>query len=171
MRLGEYESTIKANYLLTWTYYRAKIVCWMSEAKRLFSIVKDRGFVSLMKTGRPSYWLLSPSTVSHDVKKVFARVRQRIAKMLRVSDWVGTFQMKQTYSDIGPPWQVKLCYRCVDFTKSLHLRSYNSPSGTRGAVTFVSAWSCWSCDLAQWCCLGMWVHLHVERVWHCGEDA
>ncbi|KAI0684076.1 hypothetical protein BC835DRAFT_1242500, partial [Cytidiella melzeri] len=51
--------------------------------KRPFSIVKDRGFISLMKTGRPSYWIPSPSTVSRDVKRVFARVRQRISNMLR----------------------------------------------------------------------------------------
>lgn len=37
-----------------------------------------------MKTGRPEYALPSPSTVSRDVKRVFARVRRRIAKMLKV---------------------------------------------------------------------------------------
>ncbi|KAF8121861.1 hypothetical protein EV363DRAFT_1146113, partial [Boletus edulis] len=40
-------------------------------------------FQSLMKTGRPEYYLPSPATVSHDVKLVFVRTRQRIAKMLR----------------------------------------------------------------------------------------
>lgn len=63
---------------------RAEIVRWVSENKRPFEIVKDRGFVKLMKTGRPSYPLPSPVTVSRDVKRVFARVRQRIANMLRV---------------------------------------------------------------------------------------
>jgi hypothetical protein len=38
-----------------------------------------------MKTGRPEYYLPSPSTVSRDVRMVFARSRQRIAAMLRVS--------------------------------------------------------------------------------------
>jgi hypothetical protein len=37
-----------------------------------------------MKTGRPEYYLPSPSTVSRDVKKVFARTRERIAAMLQV---------------------------------------------------------------------------------------
>lgn len=65
--------------------FRAEIVRWVSENKRPFEIVKDRGFVTLMKTGRPSLWLPSPVTVSRDVKRVFVRVRQRIANMLRVS--------------------------------------------------------------------------------------
>jgi hypothetical protein len=52
---------------------------------RPFSVVKDRGFQNLMKTGRPGYYIPSPATVSRDVKKVFVKCRQRIAKMLQVS--------------------------------------------------------------------------------------
>jgi hypothetical protein len=37
-----------------------------------------------MKTGRPGYYIPSPVTVSRDVKKVFVKSRQRIAKMLQV---------------------------------------------------------------------------------------
>ncbi|TFK81780.1 hypothetical protein K466DRAFT_501565, partial [Polyporus arcularius HHB13444] len=37
-------------------------------------------------TGRPGYWLPSPSTVARDVKVVFARTRTRIAKMLQDYD-------------------------------------------------------------------------------------
>jgi hypothetical protein len=51
---------------------------------RPFNIVKDHGFNCLMKTGRPNYYLPSGSTVACDVKTVFARTRQRIAKMLQV---------------------------------------------------------------------------------------
>jgi hypothetical protein len=36
-----------------------------------------------MKTGRPDYYIPSPTTVSRDVKKVFVNVRKRMAKMLR----------------------------------------------------------------------------------------
>lgn len=50
-----------------------------------FSVVRDPGFLSLMKTGRPGYYVPSPSTVSRDVKTVFARTRVRIAQLLRVS--------------------------------------------------------------------------------------
>jgi len=39
-----------------------------------------------MKTGRPEYYIPSPSTVSRDVRMVFARTRQRIASMLQVSE-------------------------------------------------------------------------------------
>jgi hypothetical protein len=47
---------------------RAEIVQWVSESKRPFNIVKDCGFQSLMKTGRPDYYIPSPTTVSRDVK-------------------------------------------------------------------------------------------------------
>ncbi|KAJ7832683.1 hypothetical protein B0H14DRAFT_2364670 [Mycena olivaceomarginata] len=50
---------------------------------RPFSIVKDRGFRKLMKTGRPTQYIPDPSTVSRDVRRVFARVRGRIAKLLQ----------------------------------------------------------------------------------------
>jgi len=66
----------------TKTELKAKIVCWVAESKHPFNIVSDRGFQSLMKTGRPEYYIPSPSTVSQDVKKVFANARKRIAKML-----------------------------------------------------------------------------------------
>lgn len=39
-----------------------------------------------MKTGRPEYYIPSPSTVSRDVKLVFVNVRKRIAKMLQTYD-------------------------------------------------------------------------------------
>jgi hypothetical protein len=53
---------------------------------RPFSVVEDRDFRSLMKTGRPEYYLPSRSTVSRDVKEVFKKVRKRIAKMLQVCE-------------------------------------------------------------------------------------
>ena len=65
---------------------RAEIVRWVAESTRPFSIVDDRGFQSLMKTGRPEYYIPSRWTVSRDVKLVFARTRQHIAKMLKVSN-------------------------------------------------------------------------------------
>ena len=58
---------------------------WVSESLRPFEIVSDCSFVSLMKTGRPKYYLPSPSTVSCDVRLIFARTWQWIAKMLKVS--------------------------------------------------------------------------------------
>jgi len=58
---------------------------------RPFNIVKDRGFQSLMKTGRPECYIPSPSTVSRDVKLVFAKARLRIAKMLQEHDGALSF--------------------------------------------------------------------------------
>jgi hypothetical protein len=55
------------------------------ENARPFNIVSDRGFNSLMKTGRPEHYIPSPSTVSRDVRQVFVRTRNRISKMLNVS--------------------------------------------------------------------------------------
>ncbi|PPQ88236.1 hypothetical protein CVT25_005286 [Psilocybe cyanescens] len=46
----------------TKTETRAEIVHWVAESSRPLNIVKDRGFQSLMKTGRPEYWIPSPST-------------------------------------------------------------------------------------------------------------
>ncbi len=60
-------------------------VKWMCESLRPFSLAADRGFLELMKTGRPAYYIPSPSTVSRDVKIVFANTRSRLGKILRVS--------------------------------------------------------------------------------------
>lgn len=62
-----------------------EIVRWVAESLRPFSIVDDRAFQSLMKTGRPEYWIPSRWTVASDVHKVFDRTRARIAKLLQVS--------------------------------------------------------------------------------------
>jgi hypothetical protein len=64
---------------------RAELVRWVAESLRPFEIVEDKGFQSLMKTGRPEYYIPSPSTVARDVRMVFARTRERIAKMINVS--------------------------------------------------------------------------------------
>ncbi|KAF8870858.1 hypothetical protein BD779DRAFT_1399002, partial [Infundibulicybe gibba] len=62
---------------------KAEIVRWVCESMRPFEVVADCGFQSLMKTGRPEYYIPSPSTVSCDVKQVFVRARTRMAKMLK----------------------------------------------------------------------------------------
>ncbi|KIK36564.1 hypothetical protein CY34DRAFT_40414, partial [Suillus luteus UH-Slu-Lm8-n1] len=62
---------------------KAKLVRWVSESLRPFEIVKDKGFQSLMKTGRPEYYIPSPSTVARDVRLVFAWTRVQIARMIK----------------------------------------------------------------------------------------
>jgi hypothetical protein len=66
----------------------AEIVRWVAESVRPFKIVKDRGFVSLMKTGRPGYYIPLPETISRDTKKVFTRCRKRVATILQVGSVV-----------------------------------------------------------------------------------
>jgi hypothetical protein len=69
------------------TTHRAEVIRWVSENVRPFSIVNDCSFKNLMKTGRPEYYLPSPTTVSHDVRLVFARSQQHIASLLCVSKY------------------------------------------------------------------------------------
>ena len=63
---------------------RVAIICWIAEAKHPFAIVKDRGFMDLMKTSHPMYRLPSPPTVAHDMKHVFVNMRSLIAAKLKV---------------------------------------------------------------------------------------
>ncbi|KIL00685.1 hypothetical protein PAXRUDRAFT_129181 [Paxillus rubicundulus Ve08.2h10] len=44
-----------------------------------------------IKTGRPEYYLLSPSTVLQDIKLIFAWTHQRIASMLQDYDGMLSF--------------------------------------------------------------------------------
>ena len=67
------------------TTCRAAIVCWVCKNLRPFSIVHDQGFRILIKTGRPEYYLPSSSTVSLNVRLVFANIQKWIAKMMKVS--------------------------------------------------------------------------------------
>ena len=65
--------------------HSAEIVRWVSENLQPFSIVKDRAFRSLMKTGQPHYYLPFQKTVTRDVRHVFAWTQKQIATLLRVS--------------------------------------------------------------------------------------
>jgi len=71
--------------VLNKTSNRAEIVHWVAESSRPLNIIKDCGFQSLMKTRHLEYWLPSPSTSARDVKLVFAKTRNRIARILKVS--------------------------------------------------------------------------------------
>ncbi|KAL1716416.1 hypothetical protein EV715DRAFT_205342, partial [Schizophyllum commune] len=70
----------------TKTETKAEIVKWMAQSFRPFALVEDDGFKTLMKTGRPDYYIPSRSTVSRDVKRVFARTRARVARLLQDHD-------------------------------------------------------------------------------------
>jgi hypothetical protein len=51
---------------------------------RPFSIVEDKGFNTLMKTGWPNHYILKRQTVARDVKQVFKKTRKRVQKLLKV---------------------------------------------------------------------------------------
>ncbi|KAJ7215804.1 hypothetical protein GGX14DRAFT_359148 [Mycena pura] len=65
---------------------KAETVKWCAESNRPFSVVEDRGYRCLTKTGRPHYYVPSATTVSRDTKRIFARCRTRIAKLLQDYD-------------------------------------------------------------------------------------
>lgn len=56
----------------------------MAENMRPFALVKDRGFLSLMKTGRPHYKIPSPTTLARDSRQVFLQARRRVAHLISV---------------------------------------------------------------------------------------
>ena len=51
-----------------------------------FSIVKDQGFHTLMKTGHPSHCIPSAATIACDVKHVFKETKAHIAQILQDND-------------------------------------------------------------------------------------
>lgn len=62
---------------------RVEIVKWVTQSMRPHLIVSDPGFQCLMKMGRPGYWIPSPSTVARDIKVVYKKTREKIARMLQ----------------------------------------------------------------------------------------
>jgi hypothetical protein len=69
--------------LTYYCYCSAAIVRWVTESMWPFNIVSDKYFQSLMKTGRPGYYIPSPVTIAHDMKLVFVNAHQCIAQMLK----------------------------------------------------------------------------------------
>lgn len=58
---------------------------WVAESARPFHLVSDRGYLELMKTGRPSVYVPSATTLSRDVRLNFERAQKRIKGALKVS--------------------------------------------------------------------------------------
>jgi hypothetical protein len=101
----------------TKTKTKAEIVRWVCESARPFDIVKDRAFQSLMKTGQPEYYIPSPSTISCDIKLVFAQTRQRIVKMLQVRMVLILLSQKNNKDSPGIQRTLEFCDQCLDFTQ------------------------------------------------------
>ena len=96
---------------------------------RPFEIVKDRGFLSLMKTGRPGYYVPSPSTVSRDVKQVFARTRARVAEMLQVCGYCTHIQ-RHLNGNEEIRRETQLWDGCLDVSEPSGIYCCNSPFRT-----------------------------------------
>ncbi|KAG6805554.1 hypothetical protein H0H92_014967, partial [Tricholoma furcatifolium] len=75
-----------SHHALTSDETRAHVALWCAESNRAMKIVTDRQFATLMKAGRPSTVLPSPSTVSRDIKAAYAACRVRIDQILREHD-------------------------------------------------------------------------------------
>ncbi|KAJ6577977.1 hypothetical protein B0H19DRAFT_883837, partial [Mycena capillaripes] len=66
--------------------FRARIVCWITEANRPFKIVHDRQLEDLLTAGRPELKVPSRSTVARDLKAVYERSAERVKKLLMEYD-------------------------------------------------------------------------------------
>ena len=82
LKQGEFLRVTTLQMRLIMNTRRAEIMWWVSESPRPFEIVKDHSFECLMKTGRPEYYIPSPSIVSRDVRLVFLQTHKCIAKTL-----------------------------------------------------------------------------------------
>lgn len=64
---------------------RVNHVKWMAKSHRAFAIVDDKGYHRNMKSGRPHQYIPTADTISRDVRYVFIRAREKIARLLNVS--------------------------------------------------------------------------------------
>lgn len=64
---------------------RADHVRWMAESKQPFNLVKDYGYHCVMKNGRPAHYIPSDKSIARDLREVFVKTQEQIAKKLQVS--------------------------------------------------------------------------------------
>jgi len=85
-----------------------------------FTIINDWGLESLMKTGRPEYYLPSKLTVSRDVRFIFVNVRKCMAKMMQVSRYY-TQNLGATILNILPQeYEGNLNFAMDTWTSPIH---------------------------------------------------
>ncbi|KAF8996548.1 hypothetical protein BDZ89DRAFT_892347, partial [Hymenopellis radicata] len=82
-RLKSAGAAVYSHIPLTKAETRAECVRWVAESFRPFNVVKDRGFLRLIKSGRPETYVPHPTTVSRDSKVLFAKTRKRLARKLQ----------------------------------------------------------------------------------------
>ena len=64
--------------------HSAHIVKWVTENNRPISIVEDRELCEILTVGRPTLDILSPDTISHDIKASFSKCRTRVMSLLQI---------------------------------------------------------------------------------------
>ena len=127
--------------------WRAELVCWVSESLHPYSIVEDQAFKSLMMIGRLASYIPSPSTISHDVKHVFARTWQRIANMLRVSLSHDAGCQKELKHYLPGIWRMTELHNWrLDITEPLSIRGICSPLHTQRGTYEFSIRHCWGAE-------------------------
>ena len=91
---------------------RVEIIRCVAESLHSFEIIKDHGFQSLMRIGRPEYYLPHPSTISWDVKVVFVNIRIWVASTLQASPvtpilaniWIAHQKYESVFSFTTDAW-------------------------------------------------------------------
>ncbi len=64
--------------------HSAHIVKWVMENNHPISIVKDRELREILTAGQPMLDILSPDTISCDIKASFSKCQTRVASLLQV---------------------------------------------------------------------------------------
>lgn len=64
---------------------------WICESSRPIQIVADRGFLCIMKVGRPDLWIPSPTTVSRGIHERMDDAKKNMVEFLKVMPHVCTF--------------------------------------------------------------------------------
>lgn len=83
LKFGKFHGS-ELNYSLTMTC-SACIVKWVAENNRPANIVNDSELHNLLTAGRPHATVPSASTVKRDITVSFAKCREKISKLLKVS--------------------------------------------------------------------------------------
>ena len=136
--------------LLLWIKYSiwrcsAKIVRWVSKSMRPLSIVEDKGFHILMKTGRPEYYIPLPRTVAQDVKQVFKNMHHQISKILQVSSSFMSLSI-----EINISYRSILGHWILQRMLGLHLCHNYHTFWARWCPYLPSSWCCWSGVFPYW---------------------
>lgn len=70
---------------------------WVAESARPFRIVRDRCYRWLQKEGRPNHYVPSKETVARDVKRLYAKTKEKLATELQVSTKIKYINRIPTY--------------------------------------------------------------------------